>query len=370
MRVRVFHGYESLPPAYDVLFAEPRTGPLFGQRAWLENFQRNGLRPGDRVRLYGVESEGDGAPLALLPALYSRLYALHPRARVVHFLQPDEQPYTPLLAAERAAPAEVIDSVVGFLRAHPDTYDVIRVSPLDPESAFAHGLFAALRRTGHPLQAYEHIADRYETVSGQSFADYMARRPRDLRESLSRTGRLLLSGGRAQFDLNVTAEQVKAGWGDYQPLVYSDAVAAQQQPPSFLPSSMLLAAEAGSLQLGCLYLDGTAAALQLWLVDEGVAHCLRIWSVEEKRAFPIDDMLTELMALCLIDGNRVAELDFGGITDEFAKNWAPAMRRRIGVAAFNPRSWRGIKGAARHVGLQRLKALAGRAWRRVTGRGH
>ena len=63
------------------------------------------------------------------------------------------------------------------------------------------------------------------------------------------------------------------------------------------------------------------------------------------------------------------ELDFGAISDEFAAKWAPAMRRRIGVAAFNPRTWRGIKGAARHVGVQRLKALAGRVrGARMTGR--
>jgi hypothetical protein len=133
---------------------------------------------------------------------------------------------------------------------------------------------------------------------------------------------------------------------------------------------MLLATEAGALQLGCLLLDGAPVALQLWIVDGGAAYCLRIWSAEEQRAFPIDDMLTELMALCLIDGSHVTELDFGAITDEFAANWAPAMRRRIGVAAFNPRTWRGIKGAARHVAVQRLKTLAGSAWRRMTGRRH
>ena len=179
MRVRVFHGYESLPPAYDTLFADSRTGSLFRRRDWLENFQRNGLRPGDRIRLYGVETANDGTPVALLPALYSRFYSLHPQARVVHFLQPDEQPYAPLLAADGAEPAQVVDSVIGFLRAHPDTYDVIRASPLDPDSPFGHALFASLRRTGHPLQAYEHIADRYEPVAGQTHADYMARRPRE-----------------------------------------------------------------------------------------------------------------------------------------------------------------------------------------------
>lgn len=357
MRVRVFHGYESLPAAYDALFADSRTGSLFRRRAWLENFQRNGLRPGDRVRLYGVESDADSAPLALLPALYSRFYSMHPQARVVHFLQPDEQPYAPLLAAEGADAAEIAGAVVEFLRATSNSYDVIRASPLDPGSPFTIGFLAALRRTGHPVQAYEHIADRYETVSGQSFADYRARRPRDLREALDRTGRLLLTGGRALFDLNNTAEQVAVDWNDYRALVHADALAAQQQPASYLPSIVLLTAEAGALQLGCLHLDGVPVALQFWLVDGGVAHCLRIWGAEEQRAFPTDDILTELMALCLIDGNHVAELDFGAISEEFARNWAPAMRSRIGFAAFNPRTWRGVKGAVRHVGVQRLKAL-------------
>jgi hypothetical protein len=369
MRVRVFHGYESLPASYDALFADHQTGSMFRRRAWLANFQGNGMRPGDRIRLYGVEGESDNAPLALLPALYSRFYSMHPEARVLHFLQPDEQPYSPLLAPEGIDPVQAVESVVQFLRAHSNTYDVIRVSPLDPEGPVAQGFLRALRKTGHPMQAYEHIADRFEVVSGQSFADYRARRPRDLRETLDRTGRLLLSGGRALFDLTENPEQIAEGWNDFRALIEADKVALQQQTASYVPSSLLIAAEAGALQLGCLHLDSVPVALQYWLVDNGVARCMRIWGSQEQRAFPTDDILTELMTLCLIDGKHVSELDFGAISDEFARSWAPAMRRRIGVAAFNPRSWRGIKGALRHVGMQRLKAFPQWVSARLGGRG-
>ena len=97
MRVKTFDSYASLPDAFGPLFSDAQSGNLFHSREWLENAARNGLRPGDRLRLFAVEADGDGAPVALLPAIYSRLYPVHPQARVIHFLQPEELPYVPLL---------------------------------------------------------------------------------------------------------------------------------------------------------------------------------------------------------------------------------------------------------------------------------
>jgi hypothetical protein len=84
---------------------------------------------------------------------------------------------------------------------------------------------------------------------------------------------------------------------------------------------------------------------------------------------PLDDMVTERLALHLLDVDRVRELDFGSIDSEFARNWAPRTRQRIGVIAFNPRTWRGIKGAVRHILMPKVLAVPRRIRRKMLGRG-
>ena len=365
MRVRIYRSYAELSARTAGLFADAGDGNLFHRRTWLENAERNGLRSGDQLRLFAVEADEDGAPVALLPAIYSRLYASHPGARVLHFLQPEEQPYEPLAADRDGGAADAVRSVIAALQEKPHAYDVVRVSPLDPDSPFTHEIIASLRRIHYPLQAYHHLSDCYETVAGISFQEYLARRPRPLRESLERNTRLLLQGGRGRFHFPCNRELLDDAWGSVQHIVAAAPVEGEPDPPGYLRSIMSLAADAGRLRLGLFYLDDAPVAMQLWVVTAGAARCLRIWSAQGQRTFPIDDVLTEMMAVCLIDGDHVKELDFGGITPEFARDWAPKARQRIAVAAFNPRTWRGLRGATRHIGVQMLKSLPSRLWRRV-----
>jgi hypothetical protein len=366
LRVHTYRSYTELSAATDALFADVR-GSLFHSRAWLENAERNGLRPGDQLRLFAVEADGNDAPVALLPAIYSRLYASHPGARVLHFLQPEEQPYEPLAANRKGDVADAVRSIIAALQQKPNAYDVVRVGPLDPGSPFTREVIAALRRMHYPLQTYHQLSDWYETVGGTSFREYFARRPRLLRESLDRNTHLLLQGGRGRFNFSCTRELLDNAWDSIQYVLAAAPVEGEPDPPGYLRSIMTLAADTGTLRLGLFYLDDLPVAMQLWVVTAGVARCLRIWSAQGQRAFPIDDVLTQMMAVCLIDGDHVAELDFGGITQEFARDWAPKARQRIAVAAFNPRTWRGLRGAARHIGVQMLKSLPSRLWRRMRG---
>ena len=100
----------------------------------------------------------------------------------------------------------------------------------------------------------------------------------------------------------------------------------------------------------------------------GVARCIRIWNDPAHADLPLDDMLTERLVVHLLDSDAVRELDFGSLASEAAQNWAPQARQRVGVIAFNPRTWRGIKGAVRHIAIPKLLSLPRRIRRRLKRR--
>jgi hypothetical protein len=362
MRVRILSDHESLPPGYENLFADARSD-VFRSRAWLQNFERNGISPGDRMRLYAVESEADGAPLALLPAIFSRLYAAHPRARVLHFTQLEGLAYRPFCRPQSVGPLQAFERVLMFLRSVRNSYDVLRVSPLDATAPSAVDTAAVVRRARHPLQTYKLYRDRYETVSGGDSRAYLAARPEPLRERLESAGRALFQEGRARFRLVCAPDEVEQGWRDYQQIRDLSTRQMEPEPKPYLPGIMRVAAEAGALRLGFVDLDDKLAAVQLWIVSAGIGKCLRVWIIPQEREVLLHELLTQHLTAHLIDTDQVAELDFGAINDNFALNWAPQARDRLGLVAFNLSTWRGFKGTLRHVGPQLLRSAARRVLR-------
>ena len=358
-RVRLIGADESLASSALSSFESAAVAGFFQSSAWLDNFRRHGAPPGDRLRLYAVEA-GEDSLLALVPAIYSRLYAVHPRARILHFLQPDGLDYLPFLAPGEENPLRAVERVLQTLFANRHAYDVLRFSPLERGSSFTNGLISVLRRHRHPLQIYVQADDCFSPTTPGSFSAYLAARPASLRESLAVAARTLRESGRITFRLVRLPEEIEAGCHDFESIREESGVEQPEESAGYIPGIIRAATAAGALRLGFIDFEGTPAAVQLWIASAGVARCLRIFSIEEPPEVPLTDMLTQDLAAHLIDGDRVCELGFGALDPQLAMNWAPGRRERLGLAAFNPRTWRGLKGATRHVGAQFLKSLVKR----------
>jgi CelD/BcsL family acetyltransferase involved in cellulose biosynthesis len=62
----------------------------------------------------------------------------------------------------------------------------------------------------------------------------------------------------------------------------------------------------------------------------------------------------------MLDQERVAELDLGAGDDRYKRLWATKRRVRVGLVAFDPRTWRGAAAGLRHVALPRARPA--RSW--------
>jgi hypothetical protein len=363
LSVSEFSGCDKLSAESRRLFADVHTR-AFQSSEWWEHFQQHGLAGGDRLPVFVAEGGPGHAPVALFPVIFSRLHAAHPRARVLHFLGSEGMPYEPILAPDCDDAGDAVESLIGFLRNSPRPYDVLRFSPLDSDSPILGRLLHALHAHRFRVQVYQIQDDRYETTAGHSSADYLAARPRSLRERLGSTGRMLFASGRASFALVREPSDVDVAWPDCERLLV-EADETTTEVFDYLPRLLRIAANAGVLRLGLIALDGEPAAMQLWVIAGNVAHCLRIVQSPRISELPLDDVLTERIVPFLIDDDRVVELDFGYIVEQFAADWAPRTRRRLGVIAFNAGTRRGFKGAMRHIVLPRLLALPRRVWRKL-----
>ncbi|HET7032709.1 MAG TPA: GNAT family N-acetyltransferase, partial [Casimicrobiaceae bacterium] len=222
-----------------------------------------------------------------------------------------------------------------------------------------------LRHSGHPTQVYERGPASFASTSALTFDDYLTARPHAFRASLDGADRALLGAGRASFRLIVDETDIGAASRDFKRIVEQRDDAGSSETPRYLPGLMSVAARSGVLRLGFLDVDGEPAAAQMWVISSGIAHCLSIVSVADHDNPLLDDLLTARLARHLIDIDRVVELDYGTVTTEFARNWASGSRRRVGVIAFNPRTWRGVKGTVRHIAIPKMLSIPRRLLRKL-----
>jgi hypothetical protein len=366
MKVSTYTGLDTLPPAYEPLWDGARVD-LFASRTWTEAYLAESLEPGEKLRLYAVESVASAAPgpLGLAVGLTSRIYSAHVRARALRFYQPDAAPYAPAVATTEE-PAAIMAAVMDHVCTADPPFDVIRLSPAERPSGMFDLVVQRLRHARYIVQPYFMFANRFEITEGMTPEDYLEQRPSRLRNTLRRRSRKLeaLAGGRVEL---ITDEaRLDEAIPHYESVFAASWKHAELLVPvSYIHEIMRRAARVNALRLGILYIDDDPAAAQFWLVNSGVGVCYRLAFKERYRDRSVGTILTWRIIRHLLEADGVRALDFGVGDDPYKKDWMRERRERWGIAAFNPRTWRGIQGAVRHVGLQPVKRSLRWAWRLV-----
>jgi hypothetical protein len=279
------------------------------------------------------------------PGILFPLRTLAGGARLEALSTPYSCLYQPL-AAPQTTPAEFRaagQALARFCRG----WGQLRLDALDGGWPGLLPLLEGAEAAGRIALRFEHFGNWYETVAGQSWADYLAARPGALRETIRR--RL----GQAERDPRVVLEMIgsemglEAGIAAYEE-VYARSWKEKEPFPRFSAALMRAAAAAGALRLGLLRLDGRPIAAQYWVVAGGTATVLKLAHDEAARARSPGTVLTAAMIRGLLERERITELDFGRGDDAYKSLWAGRRRQRVGVVLVNPRRPAGLLALGRH----------------------
>ena len=275
--------------------------------------------------------------------------------------------YTPLFGPSGPSPidAESLRAHWHRIRRAPDAPHLIQLAPLDPDAPFFALARDTLRQAGWLVGDYFCFGNWHAEVAGQTFDDYLAARPSQLRNTLLRHRRKLER--RSDFTIRIQAAADAAlppAIAEFT-RVYNLSWKQPEPFPQFIPSLCTLAANKGWLRLGLLELDGHAVAAQLWLVAASTAYIVKLAHDKQYDALGVGTVLTGHLMQHVLDADRVQHLDYLIGDDPYKRNWTPLRRERRGLVAFNPASARGLALAAWHFAGRALQGLR----QRVSG-GH
>jgi CelD/BcsL family acetyltransferase involved in cellulose biosynthesis len=201
-------------------------------------------------------------------------------------------------------------------------------------------LRAAFRKAGWRVFVTEKTGNWRIATEGLDFAAYWAARPAQLRNTAKRRARS------AGLDIEIYDRFDAGAWADYE-AVYRASWKPEEGSFPFLRALAEQEGEAGALRLGIARKDGRPVAVQLWLVENGEAWIHKLAYAEHAKAMSPGTLLGMEMFRHALDKDRVRAIDYGTGDDAYKKDWMAERRPLWRITAYNPRTLRGLAGAAR-----------------------
>jgi hypothetical protein len=340
-----------LPRGLARLFEDAAADNFFALPVWYDLMARRGVPAGSEIRVYTDERPGSAVALLLrcaAPEAARRLTSLANAYSVEHGIIC--HPRTDLGAGFAAILSEILSE-----RPRWEYLGLAELDPIDPSYDTAA---RSLRHAGLLVECAFHSGTWYEETTGLSFADYVAARPSELRNTWRRKRRRVDRGNRLSKAFFADATRIDQAIADYQ-TIYAASWKPAESFPEFIPGLIRLAAELGALRLGIYYINGIPAAAQFWILWRGRAVIYKLAHDKRLDDLSLGTLLTMEMVERVLTDDRPREITLGRGDDPYKKLWLPKRRERWGIDAANPRTWRGLG-----VGLKRK---AGMLYRRLGG---
>ncbi len=323
MKFVCYTEWDQLPESANALFAKVEKDSIFFSRPWFENLTAVALDDNHTVALACVVA--GNKVMAILPLMkcagdtwyslkhrYTSLYSLlltdHDQCEIQLDLQ--QQVFACLSQGLSQLP------INGFLLEPVADND----SNLNDFQSFMETVGFSCERT------FRHYNWIYR-VQGQSYNDYMAARPAQLRNTISRKKRKLEREHGYEIRL-FTGDEVPQKMSDYY-AVYTSSWKANEQYAGFLDGMVLGFSKQGWSRLAILYVKGQPAAAQLWFVAHSKANIFRLSYDEAWKKYSLGSILTSFLMEYVIDIDKVKEIDFLTGNDTYKQDWMSDRRERF-----------------------------------------
>jgi hypothetical protein len=272
--------------------------------------------------------------------------------------------FGPIFLGDPGYAREGLAAIAAYIGAEKPGWQTVELRFLNEEREESQTLVEVLQENGFAVNRFFQYENWYLRTEGRSFSELFSGRPSQLRNTIARKEKK----AKKQHAVRVGVwESVSAGLDDAIASFVAIYNSSWKQPEpfsEFIPQLIRVAADLGVLRLGILYVDGTAAAGQLWLVSNRRAVIYKLAYDEAFRDLSAGSILSREMFQHAVQDDRVTEVDYGVGSEPYKRDWMERVRLIYGVEAFNRRTlagtirflaWKLIRSARR---LQSRVSLA------------
>ena len=215
------------------------------------------------------------------------------------------------------------------------------------EDGCARQLERAFQRAGWLVLREPCDTNRFLSVAGRSYAEYLASRPGPVRTTLKRKAK--------KVDVEIVSSFNEDIWHSYEE-IYTESWKPEEGDPTMLRAFAEAEGAAGRIRLAVARHQGDAVAAQFWTVENGTAYIHKLSHRENAKPLSPGTTLTAALLERVIDGDGVDLVDFGTGDDAYKRDWMEEARPRYRLQCWrkrDPRNWPAIAKA-------RLRTLVSR----------
>ncbi len=329
MKFESYSSWHQLPESVVSLFEYAAHESIFFTNEWFETLYAETFEDGQSLLLACVVDEGN--VLALLPLVGANEH-----------WQSFNHRYTALyslLLAEKKQTEVLVCLVDGLSQL---SIDSLQLNPIAEDDRNMLSLQQVLESAGYEYHQHFSFYNWIHFTQHQSFDEYMAERPAQLRNTISRKRRKLEREHEYKICM-FKGDEVQQGLVDYH-AAYSSSWKAYEQSVALLDAVAINLSVPDWTRLAVLYIDGKAAAAQLWFVVHGKASIFRLAYDEEWKRYSPGSILTAYLMQYVIDIDKVEEIDFLTGNDAYKQDWMSVRRQRLRVLFVKQKKSQGNSG--------------------------
>ncbi len=327
MRFVIYSQWKQLPESADTLISEAEQDSFFNSRIWLENLTAHALTEQESVLLACVlEDEHVLAILPLLKHAQNGLSALSNRYTTSYSLliskcdQQDE--------ALRCLADGLADSLEQSL------HQALHLEPIDIENDNLIRFRDFMESNGFQCYPYFRFYNWIHPVKDQSFDQYMAERPTNLRNTIMRKQRKLEREHgydiKLYKDVDTDQSLLNQALADYHTIYYTSWKTSELFS-DFTPELVKKMLQRGWLRFAILYVNDQPIAAQIWFVLYSKANIYRLVYDPDWKHYSPGSILTKYLMQYVISTDGVAEIDFLTGNEGYKQDWMTVRKERSGM---------------------------------------
>jgi len=331
MRFILYTEWNQLPESANILFAQSEQRSLFCSRIWLETLSTHALAEHQSLLLACViESSRTLAILPLIKGAQGDLSSLSNNFTSLYSL----------LMTNSGQQDSILKCLAEGLARHiaDDTSEKktqsILFEPIDTNDDNIMRLHQLIEANGFKSQTYFRFYNWMHPIQDQSFDEYMAERPANLRNTIRRKKSKL--GREHGYEIRLYKNDKKTPMLIDQVLkhyteIYKTSWKTNEFFSDFTPALVNGLYQNNWLRLAILYANEQPIAAQIWFVVHGKANIYRLVHDENWKQYSPGSILTEYLMRYVIDTDKVAEIDFLTGNERYKQDWMTVRRERFGI---------------------------------------
>jgi hypothetical protein len=350
--VRRVDDFVTLSPCDRDLFDQAEAASFDLGLDWFRHLAATAMKPSTETFLYVVSDTTNDKPIAALPVRRDcgekRLFSLTNYYTSL---------YAPLVQSDIAEHAlDVLFETI----LQKDACSSIALSPMaSGQPLFAMTIYS-LRKVGWLAFDYFCFGNWFLPVGGRSYDQYFQDLPPRLRNTIQRKSKQFFGHAGGRLEVITGGDSIEPTIAAYNK-IYHSSWKKPEPFPDFIPGLIRLYASKGQLRLGIAYINEEPVAAQIWIVSHGRAAIYKLAYDTNYTNLSVGSILTNHLMQHVIDVDRVREIDYLIGDEPYKQDWMSHRRERWGIVAYNPRTLRGMAGAANEISRRAAKT----AWSRI-----